>query len=71
MTRDPSSTSDRKVYIRTFGCQMNVYDTGKMKAQLARDGYAQTEVLDEADLGRRLQHPGLAMKCRTGNAAWW
>ncbi len=50
MTRDPSSTSDRKVYIRTFGCQMNVYDTGKMKAQLARDGYAETEVLDEADL---------------------
>jgi len=50
MTRDPSSTPDRKVYIRTFGCQMNVYDTGKMKAQLARDGYAETEVLGDADL---------------------
>ena len=41
---------ERKVYIRTFGCQMNVYDTGKLKAQLALDGYQPTETLEEADL---------------------
>lgn len=40
----------KHVYIRTFGCQMNVYDTGKMRALLARDGYAPTEDPDEADL---------------------
>ena len=30
-------------HIRTFGCQMNVYDTGKMEALLAQDGYVTTE----------------------------
>ncbi len=40
----------KKVYIRTFGCQMNVYDTGKMKALLAKDGYEPTEDMNEADL---------------------
>ena len=40
----------KHVYIRTFGCQMNVYDTGKMRALLAADGYQPTEDPDEADL---------------------
>ena len=44
------SENSKKVYIRTFGCQMNVYDTGKMKALLAKDGYESTENMDEADL---------------------
>jgi len=40
----------KKAYIRTFGCQMNVYDTGKMLAILKTDGYEQTENMEEADL---------------------
>jgi tRNA-2-methylthio-N6-dimethylallyladenosine synthase len=40
----------KRVYIRTFGCQMNAYDTGKMKALLAGDGYEPTEDMAEADL---------------------
>jgi tRNA-2-methylthio-N6-dimethylallyladenosine synthase len=40
----------RRVFVRTFGCQMNVYDTGKMKALLAREGYEPTEDIGEADL---------------------
>ncbi len=40
----------KHVYIRTFGCQMNVYDTGKMRALLASDGYAATEDPALADL---------------------
>lgn len=43
-------SEQKKVYIRTFGCQMNVYDTGKMKALLAKDGYEATEDMNEADL---------------------
>ncbi len=40
----------RKVFIHTFGCQMNVSDTGKMRAQLRADGYVDAEHADEADL---------------------
>ena len=40
----------KKVYIRTFGCQMNVYDTGKMFALLQKEGYEQTSSMEEAEL---------------------
>ena len=42
--------TERKVYIRTFGCQMNDYDSGKMRALLSGDGYQTTEDMGEADL---------------------
>ena len=37
----------KKAYIRTFGCQMNVYDTGKMLALLKKDGFEQTEQMEQ------------------------
>ena len=40
----------RRVYVKTFGCQMNVYDSGKMRALLAQDGFAPTTDMSEADL---------------------
>jgi tRNA-2-methylthio-N6-dimethylallyladenosine synthase len=41
----------KKVYVKTFGCQMNEYDSGKMVDVLhAAQGYEQTENVDEADL---------------------
>jgi tRNA-2-methylthio-N6-dimethylallyladenosine synthase len=40
-----------KVFIKTFGCQMNVYDSDKMVDVLhAADGYETTTDVDEADL---------------------
>lgn len=39
-----------RVYIKTFGCQMNEYDSGKIRAQLAADGFESTEEVDDADL---------------------
>ncbi len=45
-----SAESRRRVYVRTFGCQMNSYDTGKMRALLGKDGYEPTEDMGEADL---------------------
>jgi tRNA-2-methylthio-N6-dimethylallyladenosine synthase len=49
----PSSEGEAaapKVFIHTFGCQMNEYDSGKIRAQLAKDGWVATEDADEADL---------------------
>jgi tRNA-2-methylthio-N6-dimethylallyladenosine synthase len=45
-----SSDAPRRVFIKTFGCQMNVYDSGKMLAQLAHDGYEPTDDWRAADL---------------------
>ena len=40
-----------RVFIKTFGCQMNVYDSAKMADVLhAAAGYEPTENVDEADL---------------------
>ena len=41
---------DRKVFIKTYGCQMNVYDSQRMADALAADGYAATERMEDADL---------------------
>ncbi len=40
----------KKLYIKTYGCQMNVYDSKKMADVLAPLGYAPTEEPDGADL---------------------
>ena len=40
----------KKVYIETYGCQMNVNDTEVIFAILAKAGYERTESIDEANL---------------------
>jgi tRNA-2-methylthio-N6-dimethylallyladenosine synthase len=41
----------KKVFIKTFGCQMNEYDSDKMADVLgASDGYEKTGLIEEADL---------------------
>jgi len=40
----------RKVFTRTYGCQMNVYDSERMNDVLAPQGYSVTEDLADADL---------------------
>ncbi|MGM9741724.1 MAG: tRNA (N6-isopentenyl adenosine(37)-C2)-methylthiotransferase MiaB [Candidatus Cryptobacteroides sp.] len=39
-----------KVYIETYGCQMNVNDTEVIFSILAKAGYVRTENMDEADV---------------------
>ena len=44
-------TTAKKVFIKTFGCQMNEYDSGKMTDVLhAAQGYEPTDNIDEASL---------------------
>jgi len=40
----------RKVHIKSFGCQMNVYDSHRMADTLAPEGFAETAQSDDADL---------------------
>lgn len=40
----------KKVFIKTFGCQMNVYDSERIVEALAPVGFEQTPVVEEADL---------------------
>ncbi len=41
---------NKKVYLETYGCQMNVHDSEKATYMLSDLGYAQTSEVDEADL---------------------
>ena len=40
----------KKVFVKTYGCQMNVYDSQRMTDALAADGYAGTDSIEDADL---------------------
>jgi tRNA-2-methylthio-N6-dimethylallyladenosine synthase len=40
----------KKVFVKTYGCQMNVYDSQRMTDALGSDGYVATESMEEADL---------------------
>jgi tRNA-2-methylthio-N6-dimethylallyladenosine synthase len=42
--------ADKKVFIKTFGCQMNVYDSERMSEALRLDGYGETSTIEDADL---------------------
>ena len=40
----------RKLYIKSYGCQMNVYDSLRMADTLAPEGYVETDRAENADL---------------------
>ncbi len=44
------SSSKKRVYIKTFGCQMNVYDSAQMANLLKPAGYDEVASAEEADL---------------------
>jgi tRNA-2-methylthio-N6-dimethylallyladenosine synthase len=42
--------SPRKLHIKSYGCQMNVYDAQRMVDTLAREGFVETDRAEDADL---------------------
>jgi tRNA-2-methylthio-N6-dimethylallyladenosine synthase len=50
LTDKVQRSGSKSYYVKTFGCQMNVYDSERMTEALARDGYGETADLADADL---------------------
>lgn len=50
ITDASSQGRQKKVFVKTYGCQMNVYDSQRMSDALEKEGYQPTEALEEADL---------------------
>ena len=46
----PETAAPKRLYIKTYGCQMNVYDSERMADVLSPLGYAITETPEGADL---------------------
>ena len=46
----PAEIRPKKLFIKTYGCQMNVYDSDRMADALAPRGYEPTQLIDDADL---------------------
>ena len=52
-TQQPSGKTgdnDKTCFIKTYGCQMNVYDSQRMEEALAEAGYRPVAAADEADM---------------------
>jgi len=47
---DAKPAGGAKVLVKSYGCQMNVYDSVRMTDLLAAQGYSETQIEDEADL---------------------
>src|ERR1700726_3659569 len=43
-------TPAKKLYIKTYGCQMNVYDSARMADVMAPLGYSVADKAEDADL---------------------
>lgn len=43
-------TNDKRIFIETYGCQMNVYDSEIVLSVLEKEGYTPCKGLEEADL---------------------
>lgn len=46
----PPVAKPKKLFIKTYGCQMNVYDSERMAEAMGAEGYALTDVAADADL---------------------
>lgn len=43
-------STSKKVFVKTYGCQMNVYDSERMVEALGSKGYEQTDAPEDADM---------------------
>jgi tRNA-2-methylthio-N6-dimethylallyladenosine synthase len=43
-------TAPKKLFIKTYGCQMNVYDSERMAEAMGGQGYVETKTAEDADM---------------------
>ena len=43
-------TDPKKLFIQTYGCQMNVYDSERLVETMTAEGYVTTDVIEDADM---------------------
>jgi len=43
-------TDAKKLFVKTYGCQMNVYDSERMAEAMGAKGYVTTDTVEEADM---------------------
>lgn len=43
-------TVEKKIFVKTYGCQMNVYDSERMVSAMKPSGYVETKFAEDADL---------------------
>ena len=46
----PNFFQNKKYFLRTYGCQMNVHDSEEIKAILENLGFTETKVLEESNI---------------------
>ena len=44
------SKAGKKVYVKTYGCQMNIYDSERITDVLQKEGFGETSEIENADL---------------------
>lgn len=50
-TAEPAlNVQSKKLFIKTYGCQMNVYDSERMAEAMGSDGYSQVDSAEAADM---------------------
>ena len=50
MSQSPPNPAPKAVYVKSYGCQMNVYDSQRMADVMGAEGYREVATPEEADL---------------------
>lgn len=45
-----TATDPKKLFVKSYGCQMNVYDAQRMADVLAPEGFVETQAMEDADI---------------------